>query len=117
MRRIIWNDPTTGIASVSTPAYNDLVRSPEQSDDDLVALVISNEVPKNATHFIIDDDALVSSLLTDPLRDALVARNGNLEVDMPRARIVWRRIRNIPEAVDLEVFTTPGALKAAFPAD
>lgn len=55
MKRIIWDDPVTGIASVCTPAYNDVGRPERDTDDALIDRVIAKDVPKNVVHHVVDD--------------------------------------------------------------
>lgn len=54
MRRIVYADHG-GYVHVVTPAYNDLLRDPAQSDADFLQYVLKKDVPKNVQTLIIDD--------------------------------------------------------------
>ena len=60
MKRVAWNDPTTGIARILTPCYGDGSQSVGESDDDFLTRVIAKDVPSGVAYHIIEDTDLPS---------------------------------------------------------
>ena len=98
MKKICWIDPETGDLLITIPAYNDLARSKDLSDDEFCEWVQTLAVPEGVSSRIIDDsDPAISSFLSDrTFRDAWTDDGTSLQIDLPKAQVIHMgRIRDM----------------------
>lgn len=107
MEVIIYNDPDTGRALIEVPAYGDLARPANETDEQLWARIIAR-FPKQADsspipHWIIEAPQMPAGRT---FRNAWRCVDGQLKVDMVQARLIQmdriRQVRNKAlEALDV----------------
>tara|TARA_Y100000310_G_scaffold319017_1_gene373755 strand:- start:138 stop:407 length:270 start_codon:yes stop_codon:yes gene_type:complete len=78
---IISNDSDTGMARIHYPAYGDLARSPDDTDEALIARIISKRIPEGVEYAIIDDSEIPADRSQ---RQAWVVIDGALGIDQSR---------------------------------
>jgi hypothetical protein len=102
MKKAIWNDPVTGVASIMVPAYNDELRDHGLTDGELFARVVAKGVPPGAAYEVIDDALpAVRAFLDDrTFRGAWeCGAEKGLTCHMPKARAIHvKRIRKVRNA-------------------
>jgi hypothetical protein len=111
VRRVIWNDPVTGIMTTVIPAFHDLgSRLPGETDDGFLARVIAKDVPSGVDTWVIDDDdPVIGPLINDRrFRDGCKVVGGVPVVDMERAKKIHRE--RIRQARDAELVKVSGSI-------
>jgi hypothetical protein len=90
MKKAIWNDPITGVVSVLIPAYQDKLRDPNLTDDEVLSQAIAKGVPVGVPYEVIDDaKPAVHAFLEDrTFRGAWENTSKNLTVNMSKARVI-----------------------------
>lgn len=96
MKLITYVDSGSGNLSVIYPAYQDQLRSSDETDEELLARVIAKSVPDGVSHQVIDDADILSDRT---FRDAWEPdASGKPLVNMPKARVIHmgriRLVRN-----------------------
>lgn len=106
MRRVIWNDPTTGIMTVMIPAFDDSgSRLRGETDDEFLVRVIAKDVPSGVDSCVIDDD---DPVIDRRFRSAYKVVDGVPAVDMERAIEIHRE--RIRQARDAELIKVSGSI-------
>jgi len=98
MHKVITWHRSDGGLSVTIPAYKDSARDPKQTDDELLALCVS-QLPPGTVHHIVDSDIVGAFPSSRIFRNAWECPAGVVTVNMPKARVIhMNRIRVVRNA-------------------
>jgi hypothetical protein len=94
MKIILHTNPETGIVAITIPAYNDGLRDPDLTDDEILSRVLVS-IPGERNPRVAEFETL---LPRDLFRDAWEDSDGVLVVNMTKARVIHlaeiRRVRD-----------------------